>query len=140
MKNDDLNLQIETTTNILSELESELADIPNRMTFAVDDADSASMIALRHRKNDLPIEIQMTRLRLERLRLQRKEATLPPMDIHIESLYEPIPALEKAYNEAKAALETARYTLSDRVEERRSLKIELGEMRRHLEQLTYQKA
>jgi prefoldin subunit 5 len=140
MKQDDMTAQIEVTTRNLSELESELNSIPSRMSDAVDAADSKTMIVLRHRKNDLPIEIQMTRLRLERLRLQRKEATLPPMDIQIEALYEPIPALEKAYNEAKAALETARFALTDAIETRRSAKVDVGEMKRSLEQLKYQKA
>ncbi len=60
MKND-LTSQIETTDELLDQLQAELADIPSRMTLAVEDADSASMISLRNRQNDLPVEIHLTR-------------------------------------------------------------------------------
>jgi chromosome segregation ATPase len=135
----DITSQIETTDELLNRLQAELADIPNRMTLAVEDADSASMISLRHRQNDLPVEIQMTRLRLEQLRLQLKEQTLPAMDSEIETLHKPIPALEKAFNEAKSALDTARFAYTDSIDNRRFAKQAIADNRREIEQLKRQK-
>jgi chromosome segregation ATPase len=139
MKNDDLNLQIETTTTRLTELENELGGIPAKMSDAVDRADAETMIALRLRENNLPVELQMMRLRLEQLKVRRKEESLPQMDAEVETLFKPIPALEAAYNEAKSALEAARFTYTDAIENRRYVRQEIADERRMIEHLKRQK-
>jgi chromosome segregation ATPase len=140
-ENNDLTLdsQIQASGELLNRLQAELADIPNRMTLAVEDADSASMISLRNRQNDLPVEIHMTRLRLEQIRLRLKEQTLPSLDAEIETLHKPIPALEKAYNEAKSALDAARFVHTAAIDSLRFVKQEISDEKRMIEQLKHQK-
>jgi capsule polysaccharide export protein KpsE/RkpR len=142
MKNEtttDLILQIETTSNLLAQLEAELVDIPNRRAFAVDNADSAALISLSHRTHDLPVEIRMSKIRLERLRVQRKEETLPEMEAEIERLFEPIEPAEKAYNEADKALKTARYAHSDAIQRRADIRQEVSELKAGITRLMHEK-
>jgi chromosome segregation ATPase len=138
MKND-LTSQIETTDELLNQLQAELADIPNRKSIAIDDADSAALISLSHRAHDLPIEIQMTRIRLERLRVQRKEATLPALDDEIERLYEPIPAALKAFDEADKALKNFQYAHTDAIQQRADARQSVAEMKAGITRLTHEK-
>jgi chromosome segregation ATPase len=117
--NQDLTEQIEKTSDLLTELETELLDIPNRRAVAVNDADSASLIALSHRGNDLPVEIRMTKIRLERLHVQRQEESLPSIQAEIERLYEPVEALQKKYDDAAKELADARWLHSQAIERRK---------------------
>ncbi len=137
MKNEttDLTSQIETTTNLLAQLEAELIDTPNRRALAVNDADSAALISLSHRAHDLPIEIKMTQIRVERLRVQRKEETLPALEAEIERLYEPVPALQKAFDEASKALKNAQYAHADAIEDRRLLRQEVAQTKNEITRL-----
>ncbi len=54
---ENLNEQIETTANLVAQLEAEQADFKNRMTLAVNDADSSAIIALRHRASKTTIRV-----------------------------------------------------------------------------------
>jgi chromosome segregation ATPase len=141
MKNEitDLNSQIETTDELLNQLQAELADIPNRRASAVNDADSAALISLSHRAHDLPVEIQMTKIRLERLRVQRKEATLPALDDEIERQHAPIPALQKAFDEADKALKNARYFHTDAIQQRADTRQAVAEMKAGITRLMHEK-
>jgi capsule polysaccharide export protein KpsE/RkpR len=141
MKNEttDLTSQIEKTSNLLAQLEAELVDIPNRRAFAVNEADSAALISLSHRAHDLPLTIQMERIRLERLRVQRKEETLPALEIEIQRLYEPVEPAEKAFNEADKALKTARYTHADAIQRRLDIRQEIAEIKAGITRLMHEK-
>jgi uncharacterized small protein (DUF1192 family) len=117
--NQDLNEQIESTSDLLSQLEAELLDIPNRRALAVNDADSASLISLSHRGNDLPVVIRMEKIRLERLHVQRQEEKIPVIQAEIERLHEPVEILQKAYDNAAKALADARWLHSQAIERRK---------------------
>jgi len=69
--------EITTTTDILARFEAELADLGKKMSVAASDADSAALISLAHRRNNLPIEILASKTRLEQLYLERDELRLP---------------------------------------------------------------
>jgi chromosome segregation ATPase len=140
MKNEnDINSQIQITSDLLASLEAELADIPNRKAIAIDDADSAALISLSHRAHDLPVETRMTKIRLERLRAQRKEETLPEMEAEIERLFEPIEPAEKTFNEADKALKTARYAHSDAIQRRADTRQEISEIKAGITRLMHEK-
>ncbi len=142
MKNEttmDLTSQLETTANKLAQLEAELLDIPTRRASAVNDADSASLIALTRRAHDLPVEIQMTKITLERLRVQRKEETLPALEAEIERLFEPVEPAEKAFNEADKALKTARYAHADAIQRRLDTRQEIAEIKAGITRLMHEK-
>ncbi len=87
---ENLNEQIETTANLLAQLETEQADFRNRMTLAVGEGDSASMIDLKRRHSELPIEIEAARIRLAKLHLQLDEERLPKLQADVGKFYEPI--------------------------------------------------
>jgi chromosome segregation ATPase len=140
MKNEnDVTSQIETTDELLNQLQAEFVDIPNRKAIAIDDADSAALISLSHRAHDLPVEIQMTKIRLERLRVQRKEATLPALDDEIERLYEPIAAAQKAFDEADKTLKNAQYAHTDAIQQRADARQAVAEMKAGITRLMHDK-
>ncbi len=142
MKNEtttDINEQIEKTSDSLARFEAELADIPNRRAFAIGEADSAALISLNRRGNDLPVEIQMTKIILERLRVQRKEETLPFLEAEIERLFEPVEPAEKAFNEADKALKTARYAHADAIQRRLDTRQEIAEIKAGITRLMHEK-
>jgi septation ring formation regulator EzrA len=131
--------EIQNTTETLTRLEAELSDLSAKMTLAANDADSASMIALRHRADDLPIEIKMTRIRLARLHLQRNEEILPELQTEIEKLYKPMEEARIAYSEAGKVLNLASSEYQNAVENSKEKKRRIGEQRREIEALIHEK-
>lgn len=132
---ENLNEQIETTANLLAQLEIEQADFKNRMTLAVNDADSSAIIALRHRAEDLPIEIQAARIRLERLRIQAEESKFPALHAEIERLYPAIVETRRLKDEAGRAFSLACNAHQSVAEELRQRKIDVAERKRGVEAL-----
>ncbi len=132
---ENLNEQIETTSNLLAQLEAEQADFKNRMTLAVNDADSSAIIALRHRADDLPVEIQAARIRLERLRIQAEESKFPEMHAEIERLYPAVVETRQAKDEAGRAFSLACAAHQSALDELRQRKIDLSERKRGVEAL-----
>ncbi len=132
---ENLSEEIETTSNLLAQLEAEQADFQTRMTLAVNDADSSAIIALRHRADDLPIEIQAARIRLERLRIQAEEAKFPALHAEIERLYPAIVETRRLKDEAGRAFSLACNAHQSVAEELRQRKIDLSERKRGVEAL-----
>ena len=132
---ENLTKQIETTAKTLAQLEAEQADLSNKMTLAVNDADSASIISLRYRTMELPIEIQATKIRLERLRLQADEEKLPKLQAEIPKLYEPMEEARKAYDEAGKALSIASASYQDAFQNAREQKQIIADRKRNIERL-----
>ena len=137
---ENLNEQLETTAKLLAQLEAEQADLSNRMTLAVNDADSSSMISLRHRADELPIEIQMTKIRLERLKLQLDEEKLPELQAEVEKLFVPMEKARIEYEEAGKVLGIASGNYSNAFENVRERKLTISERKRTIENLIYEKS
>jgi chromosome segregation ATPase len=138
MKNENLNSKIETSVKLLEQLSAELADIPNRRAVAAGDADSASLISLTHRQNDLPIEIEMTKVRLEQLYLQRDEEKLPLLVSEAQRLSEPISELQAHLQAAQTELNIAIGAQVDASQRVKDVKMRIGERKRQIEALLYQ--
>jgi chromosome segregation ATPase len=136
--NENLTEQISTTSNLLSELEAELADIPSRRALAAGDADSASLISLTHRGNDLPIEIQMTKIRLEQLHLARDEKRLPGLEDEARKLSEPISELQARLQAAQLELNLAGGAQRNAAQNVKDVKQRVAERKREIEALLYQ--
>jgi chromosome segregation ATPase len=136
MKNEnDITSQIETTANLLAQLETEQADFQNRMTLAVNDADSASIISLKHRAHDLPIEIQAARIRHERLYLQRDEAKLTELKTESEMLAEPLLELREKRDKAIDEFKRASFAHQDALQNYRDRQLSISERKRAIEGL-----
>jgi flagellar biosynthesis chaperone FliJ len=138
MKQDDLTSQIETTANLLAQLEGEQSDFQNRMTLAVGEGDSASMIGLKRRHSELPVEIEAARIRLAKLHLQLDEERLPALQAEVDKFYEPIQ--EAIAKRDAAALELAKLqgAYHEANEDFRDVRIRIGERKRELERFIYQ--
>jgi hypothetical protein len=130
-----LTEQIQTTTDNLTELETEQSDFQNRMTVAVNDADSSAIIALKHRADDLPIEIQAARIRLERLRIQAEESKFPAMHAEIERLYPAVVETRQVKDEAGRAFSVACAAHQSALDDLRQRKIDISERKRGVEAL-----
>ncbi len=130
-----LTEQIQTTTDNLTELETEQSDFQNRMTVAVNDADSSAIIALKHRADDLPIEIQAARIRLERLWIQAEESKFPELHAEIERLYPAVVETRQVKDEAGRAFSVACAAHQSALDDLRQRKIDISERKRGVEAL-----
>ncbi len=137
MKND-LTSQIETTSNLLAQLEAEQADFKNRMTLAVNDADSSAIIALRHRADDLPVLVETARIQLTKLHLQSDEERLPALQAEVGKFYEPIQEAIAKRDAAVLELGKLQGASLGASEDLRDVRIRVGERRRELERLIFE--
>jgi peptidoglycan hydrolase CwlO-like protein len=135
MKEKTLNEQIQITTDNLTELETEQADLPKRMSDAANDADSSALIILAHRRNDLPIEILSAQIRLERLYVQRDELRLPQLQAEAAKLAEPIEGMQKQINDLQREFNIASGAVASAGEDVRETKMAIAERKRTIEAL-----
>jgi chromosome segregation ATPase len=136
MKND-LTSQIGTTANLLAQLEGEQADFQNRMTLAVGEGDSASMISLKRRHSELPVEIEAARIRLAKLHLQLDEERLPALQAEVDKFHEPIQEAIAKRDAAVLELGKLQGAYHEANEDFRELRIRIGERKRELERFVY---
>ena len=127
--------QIENTTKFLETLSAEQSDLSVKMSVAANDADSAALITLKHRANDLPIELLATRIRLERLYLQRDELRLPELQNVVAELAKPIPEMQKQINDLQREFNIASGAVTNANEDVRQTKMEISERKRQIEGL-----
>ncbi len=134
---ENLTSQIEQSANFLAQLSAELADIPNRRALAVNDADSAALISLSHRAGDLPIEIQMTKVRLEQLYVQKDEERLPGLQTKAQELSAVIPELQARVQAAQLELNLASGAQLDAAQNVKDVKQRIAERSREIEALLH---
>lgn len=127
--------QIQFTTETLTKLESELADLGKKMALAADDADSASLITLAHRRNDLPIEILSAQIRLERLYLQRDELRLPSFQDEARKLAEIVAEKLKMLTDAQTQFNFASGNQSSAASDVSETKMSINDRKRTIEVL-----
>ncbi len=130
--------EIENTTETLTRLEAEQADLGVKMSLAASDADSASLISLAHRRNNLPIEILSEQIRLQQLLLQRDELRLPEMQAEVAELAKPIPEMQKQIADLQLQFNIASGAVTNANENLRQTKLEIAERRRSIESLLSQ--
>ena len=133
-----LKEQIETTSNLLAQLETEQSDFQSRMTVAANDADSSAIIALRNRADDLPVEIQAAKIRLAKLQLQSDEERIPGLQSEVGKFYEPIQEAIAVRDAAVLALGRLQGQYHGVNEDLREIKNRIGERKRELERLVYE--
>jgi predicted nucleic acid-binding Zn-ribbon protein len=130
--------EIENTQTLLERLSSEQSDLGAKMAIAADDADSASLITLKHRANDLPIELIATQIRLERLYLLRDEERLPELQNAVAELAKPIPEMQKQIADLQMEFNLKSGAVTNANEDLRQTRIEIAERRRSIESLLAQ--
>jgi predicted nucleic acid-binding Zn-ribbon protein len=130
--------QIQNTQTLLARLEAELADLGVKMAISANDADSASLIALAHRRNNLPIEILSEQIRLEQLLLLRDEQRLPELQAEVAKLAEPIEGMRKKISDLQVQFNIASGAVTNANEDVRQTRLEIAERRRSIESLLAQ--
>jgi hypothetical protein len=130
--------EIENTQTLLETLSAEQADLGAKMAIAADDADSASLIALAHRRNNLPIEILSTRIILERLHLQRDEERLPTFQAEAQKLAEIVAEKLKILADSQTQFNIASANQSSAASDVSETKMEIAERKRTIGSLLAQ--
>jgi peptidoglycan hydrolase CwlO-like protein len=130
--------EIENTQKILETLSAEQSDLSKRMSDAANDADSSALIALAHRRGNLPIEILSAEIILQRLLLRRDEERLPELQADAKKLAEPIEPMLKKIAEMQREFNIKSGEVGSITEDIRQLKMEISERRRQIESLLSQ--
>ncbi len=117
---------------------SEQSDLGAKMSLAANDADSSALISLKHRANDLPIELIATQIRLERLYLLRDKERLPELQNAVAELAKPIAGLQKQIADLQMQFNIASGEVTNANENLRQTRIEIAERRRSIESLLSQ--
>ncbi len=130
--------QIQDTQTLLETMLSEQSDLGAKMSLAANDADSSALISLKHRANDLPIELIATQIRLARLLLERDELRLPSLQNAVAELAKPIPEMQKKIAEMQREFNIASGNVSNANENLRQTKLEISERKREIETLLSQ--
>jgi chromosome segregation ATPase len=129
--------QIQITTNNLTELETQQNNFQKQMTLAVGEGDSTSMIDLKRRHNELPVEIEAARIRLAKLYLQLYESGLPALQSEVSEFHEPIREAIAKRDAAVLELGILQGEFHGANENLREVKIQIGEQKRELGRLIY---
>jgi chromosome segregation ATPase len=127
--------QIQDTTKFIETLSSEQSDLSVKMSLAAADADSASLISLRHRASDIPVELLATEIRLQRLLLRRDEERLPQLQTEAKKLAEPIEPMLKKIAEMQREFNIKSGEVGSITEDIREIKMEIAERKRAIESL-----
>ena len=130
--------QIQDTQTLLETLAAEQSDLGVKMSLAASDADSASLISLAHRRNNLPIEILSEQIRLQQLLLQRDEERLPLLQSEVAELAKPIEPMRKKISDLQREFNIASGEVSNANEDVRQTRLEIAERRRSIESLLAQ--
>ncbi len=130
--------QIEQSTSLMAQLEAELVDIPNRRAVAVNAADSAALISLAGRQNNLPVEIQMTKIRIERLYVQKDVERLPDLQDEAQRLSAAIPELQQNRQAAELELNLAIGAERGAAQNVKDIKMRIAERGRQIEYLLHE--
>jgi hypothetical protein len=136
---DDIQKQIEMSASRLAELELEQTNLPQVLGVAVGNADAEEIIKLRRRADDLPIEIQAARIRVERLRIENEESKFPGLHAEIERLYPAVVETRRVKEEAGRAFSLACNAHQSAVDELRQRRIDLSERKRGVEAILHAK-
>jgi hypothetical protein len=125
--------QIQDTQTLLETLSAEQSDLSTKMAISANDADSASLIALAHRRNNLPIEILSEQIRLERLLLERDEARLPSFQDEAQKLAEIVAEKLKMLADAQTEFNFASGNQSAAASDVSETKMSIAERKRTIE-------
>ena len=128
---------IQIATDNLTKIETEQSDFQKQMTLAVGEGDSTSMIDLKRRHNELPVEIEAARIRLAKLYLQLYEERLPELQSKVSEFHEPIQEAIAKRDAAVFELGKLQGAYHGASEDLRSVKIQIGEQKRELDRLIY---
>jgi chromosome segregation ATPase len=130
--------QIQDTTKFIETLAAEQSDMSVKMAIAAADADSAALIALKHRANDIPVDLLMTEIRLQQLLLRRDEERLPELQSVVAELAEPIEPMRKKISDLQLQFNIASGEVTNANEDVRQTRLEIAERRRSIESLLSQ--
>jgi uncharacterized membrane protein (DUF106 family) len=135
--NENLNEQIEKTTDKLTELKNEQSEFQNRMTAAVNAGDSAVMINLRRRQSEIPDEITTAQIQLARLLLEADQERLPVLQAEVRKFAEPIESAVLKRDAAVLELNKLQGEYHTVNEDFRDLNRRIGERSRELARLIH---
>lgn len=127
--------EIGTATRILNELEAEKVQLPAKIEAAARAADATEMVKLRRRFDEIDIHIHAARTRLLRLKLGQREIELDAAKTEATIAADRVPSLRDKFDEARRAYEEANTTYLVAYENTRGLQMEIGEMKRRLNDL-----
>jgi hypothetical protein len=136
--NENLNEDIKNTQTHLETLQSERDDFPNRMTIAVHAGDSASIINLKRRQTELPVEIEIERIQLTKLQLQADEERVPVLQAKLLKFAGPTQAVVLKRDAAVLEFNKLQDEHNVANDDLRELNRRIGARKRELDRMIYE--
>ncbi len=136
--NENLNEDIKNAQTHLENLKSERDDFQNRMTIAVHAGDSASIINLKRRQTELPVEIEIERIQLTKLQLQADEERVPVLQAKLLKFAGPTQAVVLKRDAAVLEFNALQAQHNVANDDLRELNRRIGQRKRELDRMIHE--
>jgi peptidoglycan hydrolase CwlO-like protein len=134
----DLQKQITETAGHIAALTQEQKEFGSKMSEAAQSGNADSIIELKRRQSELPIQLEAARITHTKLLLESDQERSAQLQKEVGKFYEPIQELIAKRDEAQLDLAKMQGQYHGVNEDLRDVRIRIGERRRELERLIYE--
>jgi septal ring factor EnvC (AmiA/AmiB activator) len=134
----DLQKQITETAGHIAALTQEQKEFGSKMSEAAQSGNADSIIELKRRQSELPIQLEAARITHTKLLLEADQERSAQLQTEVGKFYEPIQELIAKRDAAQLELAKMQGQYHGVNEDLRDVRIRVGERRRELERLIYE--
>jgi septal ring factor EnvC (AmiA/AmiB activator) len=135
---DDIQKQITETAGHIAALTQEQKEFGSKMSEAAQSGNADSIIELKRRQSELPIQLEAARITHTKLLLEADQERSAQLQTEVGKFFEPIQELIQKRDAAQLELAKMQGQYHGVNEDLRDVRIRIGERRRELERLIFE--
>ncbi len=135
---DDIQTQITETAGHIAALTQEQKEFGSKMSEAAQSGNADSIIELKRRQSELPIQLEAARITHTKLLLESDQERSAQLQTEVGKFFEPIQELIQKRDAAQLELAKMQGQYHGVNEDLRDVRIRIGERRRELERLIFE--
>jgi chromosome segregation ATPase len=135
---DDIQKQITETAGHIAALTQEQKEFGSKMSEAAQSGNADSIIELKRRQSELPIQLEAARITHTKLLLESDQERSAQLQTEVGKFFEPIQELIQKRDAAQLELAKMQGQYHGVNEDLRDVRIRIGERRRELERLIFE--
>ncbi len=135
---DDIQKQITETAGHIAALTQEQEEFGSKMSEAAQSGNADSIIELKRRQSELPIQLEAARITHTKLLLESDQERSAQLQKEVGKFFEPIQELIQKRDAAQLELAKMQGQYHGVNEDLRDVRIRIGERRRELERLIFE--